>query len=441
MRQPSPPPVRSLGLDFGTTNSVAVFRGADGIRTASFPDAQENHSVFRTALSFWRDRETSSVNTEAGPWAIQRFIADPEACRFLQSFKTFAASAAFRSTIIHGKTYRFEDLMAAFIETMSGHADQTLIAPPQRLMMGRPVTFAGLSPKAALAEERYDAALAQAGFGEVHYVYEPVAAAFYFAQRLKRDATVLVADFGGGTSDFSIINFTLETDGIRAHPLAQSGVGIAGDRFDYRIIDNVASPTLGKGSRYKSFDKMLDVPSHYFANFARWNQLAVMKSGSTLRELRQLARASEEPERLEKLIEIIEEDLGYPLYKAVSETKFALSSQERARLTFHSGSIAIDAEVDRRDFERWIAPDIAEIEGAVEQALATAGLPATAIDKVFLTGGSSFVPAVRRLFEHRFGAKKIETGEQLLSIAYGLALIGEQEDLERWTVREPKVAA
>jgi len=245
-----------------------------------------------------------------------------------------------------------------------------------------------------------------------------------------------VADFGGGTSDFSIVRFAVGKQGLRAIPMARTGVGLAGDRFDFRIIDQVVSPRLGKGSRYKSFDKMLDFPAHYFANFAAWHQLAIMKSGPTLRELRQLARASDKPDELEMLITIIEEDLGYPLYKAVSETKLALSHDEEAQLSFNSAGVAIEARVTRREFERWIEPDLQRIDGAVEAALQQAGLAPHHIDKVFLTGGTSFVPAVRARFAARFGEERLETGDQLLSIAYGLALIGAQEDITPWTVRE-----
>jgi hypothetical chaperone protein len=332
------PSVRSLGLDFGTTNSVAAINRPDGsVATATFTHAGVSEATCRSALGFSRQPGAGETRIEVGPWAVERYLADPMDCRFLQSFKTFAASASFRSTIIHGRTYRYEDLMAAFLERMLAQADTPLEPETRRLVIGRPVAYAGHAPDPRLAEERYGAALAKCGIDEVHYVYEPVAAAFYYAQRLTRDATVLVADFGGGTSDFSIIRFALGRDGLKAVPLAKTGVGLAGDRFDYRIIDHVVSPKLGKGSRYKSFDKMLDFPSHYFANFAAWHQLAIMKSSQTLRELRQLARVSDTPEQLEMLITIIEEDLGYALYKAVSEAKFMLSREPVAELRFASG--------------------------------------------------------------------------------------------------------
>ena len=230
MARASLPP--TLGLDFGTTNSVAAL--ADRTRpgeviAVDFPDAAMRHSVFRTALEFWTEggREGRRTNVEAGPWAVAHWTDDPEGGRFLQSFKTFAASPSFRSTSIFGRAYRFEDLLSTFLDRLAVHADPDRLPLPRRLVVGRPVTFAGATPDPALAEARYDAAFRAAGFEEIHYVHEPVAAAFWFARGLKRDATVLVADFGGGTSDFSVVRFTVDGDGVHAHPLAQTGVGIA----------------------------------------------------------------------------------------------------------------------------------------------------------------------------------------------------------------------
>lgn len=428
----------AIGLDFGTTNTVlARPKPGGGAEAQMFRHENEEFSAFRSVLALWQERDEAglSTRTDAGPWAIERFIADPEDCRILQSFKTFAASKAFRNTTIAGRTYAFEDLLAAFFRKFCEHAGMGVETLPRRLILGRPVAFAGYNPDEALAAERYEAAFSQFGFTEIHHVYEPVAAAYFYAQRLKKDATVLVADFGGGTSDFSLIHFTRDAKGTVATPLAQSGVGVAGDTFDYRIIDAIVSPRLGKGTQYKSWGKILDVPGHYYANFARWNQLSIMKSRKTLTELGELARASLEPEKLEALIAFIDEDVGYPLYKAVSETKMRLSDAESATLHFSARDVTIEHTIRRADFEAWIARDLERIDMAVSAALTKAGLDETRVDKVFLTGGSSFVPAVRHRFEARFGAGKIETGEQLLSIAYGLALISASEDISRWTAQ------
>ena len=306
---------------------------------------------------------------------------------------------------------------------------------PRRVIVGRPVTFAGASPDPALALERYEAAFRRMGFEEILYAYEPVGAAFFFARGLERDATVLVGDFGGGTSDFSIIRFAREDGRVRATPLGRSGVGVAGDAFDYRIIDQLVSPALGKGSDYVSFGKVLPVPARYYGAFARWDQLALMKTSRTMREIRALIREASEPEKIERLIEMVDENYGYQLYRSVSALKEALSSHDRGEFRFEAGDISIVRQVERATFEDWIAPELALIEAAVDTALADAGLPPGAIDRVFLTGGSSLVPAVRAIFHRRFARERIETGAELESIASGLALIGREPDAERWTAR------
>jgi hypothetical chaperone protein len=199
------------------------------------------------------------------------------------------------------------------------------------------------------------------------------------------------------------------------------------------MIDNIVSPQIGKGSHFKSFDKVLEVPTSYYANFGRWNQLSIFKTSREFAELRKLVRTSLEPEKLETFIDLVDHDEGYPLYQAVSATKMALSAQEEAEFSFAPLGPGGRKTIHRRDFERWIADDLARIEGALDEVLEKTNMDAGTIDKVFLTGGTSFVPAVRRIFTERFDQDRIETGGELLSIAHGLALIGERDDIEQWT--------
>jgi hypothetical chaperone protein len=304
-----------------------------------------------------------------------------------------------------------------------------------QVIVGRPVTFAGAAPVEALALQRYETAFRRMGFTDILYAYEPVGAAFFFARELDHDATVLVGDFGGGTSDFSIIRFEREAGEIRAHALGRSGVGVAGDAFDYRIIDNLVSPALGKGSSYTSFGKVLPIPNRYYAAFARWDQLALMRASRDMREIRSLVRDATEPEKLSRLVETLDENYGYRLYRSVSRLKEALSAHEEAEFRFEAGSISLAGMVKRSTFERWIAPELALIEQAVDRALAAADLPPEGVDRIFLTGGSSLVPAVRAIFHRRFDPGRIETGAELESIASGLALMGRERDLTRWTTR------
>lgn len=426
---------KALGFDFGTTNSVLAASKGETTQSLSFTSSAGTSDTMRTALSFMKHPQlgASALKVEAGHAAIREFIDNPGDVRFLQSIKTFAASSLFQGTLIFAKRQNFEDLMRAFVNRIADYAGNGWEGGYNRLVVGRPVRFAGSTPDEALALERYNKALAAFDFPEIHFVYEPVAAAFYFAQSLKRDATVLVADFGGGTTDYSIIRFESHAGQLTAVPIGHSGVGVAGDHFDFRIIDNVVSPLIGKGTQFRSFDKLLDVPTSYYANFGRWNQLSIFKTLKDFSDLKQLVRSAVEPEKLERFVDLVDHDEGYPLYQAISAAKMRLSSE--AETEFHFAPLGEESRrtIRRADFESWIAPDIERIEGALDEVFETTGTKPGEIDKVFLTGGTSFVPAVRRLFESRFDKGDIESGGELLSIAHGLALIGERSDIDRWT--------
>jgi hypothetical chaperone protein len=426
---------RSIGLDFGTTNTVATMINASGQPEAlHFEHGGESLDAFRSVLCFWETLDQHNQtrgSVEAGPWAIDQFLELAGDCRFIQSFKTFAASPLFTDTRIQARRYKFEELLAIFLRRLRAHAGAAF---PGRVVIGRPVRFAGASPDETLARSRYEAALRAAGFEEIHHVYEPVAAAFFFAQRLEQDATILVADFGGGTSDFSVVRFRRGAHGLDYEPLAHSGVGVAGDAFDYRIVDQVVARAFGKGSEYMSWGKILPAPNGYFTKFSRWNELSIMRHSRDYRELEQLEKASLTPEKIRAFLNFLDADAGYAMNRAVSSVKLQLSQADTGMLSLHVAGVDIERWIKRADFEKWIAPELAEIDAAVDRALMAAKHSEAAIDRVFLTGGSSFVPAVRRQFETRFGAEKIETGDQLVSIAYGLALIAQEKQIERWAV-------
>jgi len=439
----------SLGIDFGTTNTVLSLAEASGpahlvkfpAPSSSLDGRVEDASVgelfaFRSCLSFYAPPDLPSERSiAAGPWAIEAYVEDPAETRFIQSFKSFAAQESFTETQILGRRYKFEDLLSTFLLKVRDYAGRELGELPERVIVGRPVRFVGGAPNEALALSRYETAFHRMGVKEVLYAYEPVGAAFFFARELDHDATVLVGDFGGGTSDFSIIRFERHAGEMRAIPLGRAGVGVAGDAFDYRIIDNLVSPELGKGGDYVSFGKNLPIPYKYYAAFARWDQLALLRASREMREIRKLEREAVEPEKIARLIETLDENYGYRLYRAVSKLKEALSSQPAAEFRFEAGSIGIVRDVERSTFEGWIAPEIAQIETAVDAALADAKLTADGVDRVFLTGGSSLVPAVREVFHRRFDLHRIETGAELESIAAGLALMARERDLSRWTTR------
>ncbi|WP_426956819.1 Hsp70 family protein [Muricoccus radiodurans] len=414
--QPATGPV--IGIDFGTTNSVVTALRPDGSAVTLRHDTEE---VFRSVLCFWSDPVSGAGRHAAGPAAIEAYLEEPLASRLIMSMKSYLAQRSFTETRIIGRRWTLESLIALFLrELLEPFRDELDGA---RVTVGRPVRFVGEGADDAFGEARLRAAFSAAGLPKVTVALEPAAAGQRFAAGIDRPATVLVGDFGGGTSDFSLLRFDPGPP-RRVTALGHAGVGLAGDAFDTRIIDRVISPLLGKGDSYRVMGKPLPVPPAWYSSFARWHRLPLMRGPKTLREISEVARTADHPERLRHLIRLIEDEAGYALYRAVSAAKVALSRSEATVLRFRHEDFVVEAPVTRVDFESWIAPDLARMEAAVEAALADAGLGPEGVDRVFLTGGTSLVPAVRAIFTRRFGAERVFGGGEFVSVAEGLALMG-----------------
>ncbi|HET6305545.1 MAG TPA: Hsp70 family protein [Rhodopila sp.] len=409
-----------IGVDFGTTNSVVTRLAPDGsVETVRHAFGVAEMDVIRSVLCFWNDgaKDRVVLRNAVGPAAIEAYLDDPLESRLMMSLKSYLAQRSFTDTRVFGRPFTLEGLIGLFL-------GQILPEPTDSLLVaGRPVRFAGDSADDAFGEERLRGAYAAAGWADIQTALEPEAAGYRFARTLSAPATVLIGDFGGGTSDFSVMRF--EPGSTRpVTALGHAGVGIAGDTFDYRIVDHVVSPRLGKGTTYRPGGTDLPVPPEYYSSFARWHRLSLMRAPKTLRDIEAVARSARYPDRLQALLRLIRDELGYELYRTVSGVKAELSRNDTATLCFRHADFAIEETISRRDFEVWIAPDIDRLAATVDLALAQAGLAMDAIDRVFLTGGTSMVPAVRALFTSRFGAERVTGGGEFVSVAEGLALIG-----------------
>jgi hypothetical chaperone protein len=404
--------VQAIGVDFGTTNSVVAALDPEGAtHTLRLP--RHDAEVIRSVLCFWQ--EEGRIAHAAGPDAIAQYLEDPLFCRLILSLKSHLASRSFTETRILNRTHTAERLVAMFLQALLEG-----VAPGVPLIAGRPVRFVGETADDALGQARLRAGFAAAGRPEITLALEPEAAGYRFARTLDRAATVLVADFGGGTSDFSLLRFEPGPRGCSGvEALGHAGLGIAGDALDARIMDRVVSPALGKGGFYTVMGKPLPIPPHWYSGFSQWHRLSMMRAPRTLRDIAEVARTAEHPEQLRHLLALIESEAGYGLYRAVSGVKAALSTVPKATLRFAEAGFSIEARITRADFEAWIAPDLARMEAAMEQAVGN-----EPVDRVFLTGGTSLVPAVRAIFERRFGADRVSAGGEFVSVAEGLALIG-----------------
>jgi hypothetical chaperone protein len=295
-------------------------------------------------------------------------------------------------------------------------------------LAGRPVRFVGAESDAddAYAVSRLRGAFALAGFESVEFELEPIAAAYSYESTLGHDELILIGDFGGGTSDFSLLRVG---PGVRRRGrspedmLGISGVALAGDAFDARIVRKLVSPALGSNSFTLSMNKMLPaVPAWIYSNLERWHYLSFLRTRDVKEILRSARLRALEPEKVEALNQLIEEDLGYQLHQAVQRVKFELSRSDAAEFRFSDGSIDLRIPVARADFEDWIADELHAIEASVDSLVQSSGIAPGQVDRVFLTGGSSFVPAVRRIFRKRFGDDRVSSGNEFTSVALGLAL-------------------
>jgi hypothetical chaperone protein len=418
-----------VGIDFGTTNSaIAVANGAGPARTLAMPanPGTRDQAWWRTILFFERSDRVGELAVSAGARAIARFAETEGDGRLIQSIKSHLASASFKATQILGRRFTLEMLVGAFLTRLRWAAESELGG---RAVVGRPVRYWGSrAPEDNdRAIERMRAALALAGFDEVVFEFEPIAAALQYATRLDRDELVLIADFGGGTSDFSLIRVGPGVDpGDASAILATGGVAIGGDNFDARIIDAAVAPRLGKGTEFS--DEMgarAPVPPWLYSHLRRWHHLSFLRAPKTSALLERIHTGADEREAIAAFIHVVDNELGLPLHRSVENAKVALSADDRAALTFHDDPVRIDADLARDGFESWIDPELESIDATVTEVLDQAG-GATDIDRVFATGGSSLVPVVRAMLAARFGADRVVGGEELTSVAGGLAIRARQ---------------
>lgn len=416
-----------VGLDFGTTNSSIAISDSDGhVRLARFPYSGGTTESFRSLLYLERLRENTRlvIKSWSGPAGVDHYLQSDEKGRLMQSLKSFLTSRSLQSTEVLGRRFKLEDLIGRIVADIRKGYEEQFGPLPDRLIVGRPVRFVGSESESddEYAQSRLRSALEQAGFRGVEFEYEPIGAAYHYESTLNHDELVLIGDFGGGTTDFSLLRVGPSARNKPREIIGTEGLGIAGDSFDAKIIRHLVSPALGAGSMLQSGDKLLPVPNWVYFKLERWHHLSFLKSGETLNMLQGVAAQAVKGDAIRALIYLVKHDLGYHLHRAVQRVKVTLSHAYQTHFSFSDGDAQLQAEVTRGEFEDWIAEELQEITERLDALLGKTGTAASAIDRVFLTGGSSFVPSVRQIFERRFGREKIRAGDEFTSVARGLAL-------------------
>ena len=420
----------AIGIDFGTTNSsIACADCSDEVQLAKFPYLGGVIDAYRSLLYLQqaKERGANTLKSWTGPEGIEQYLSADTKGRLIQSLKSFLTSRNLQSTEVFGRRHTLEDLIARILRDLRKKAELQFGPNISSAVVGRPVHFVGAenSEDDGYAEGRLRSAFESAGFESVEFEMEPIAAAHYYESTLDHNELILIGDFGGGTSDFSLVHVgptvRRANDGS-GNIVGNAGVGIAGDAFDAKIIRHLVSPALGAGSQLRSLGKILTVPNWVYIRLERWHHLSLLKARDVLEMLRGVKAQSLEPEKIGALIHFIKEDLGFHLHRAVQKVKSDLSNAPLATFQFSDGFVDLEAPVERASFEDWISEELGQISRCVDTLLTSSGVLPKDVNMVFLTGGSSFVPAVRRIFETRFGKERIRGGNEFTSVARGLAL-------------------
>jgi hypothetical chaperone protein len=421
----------AIGVDFGTTNSSIACADRSGeVQLAQFPYLGSLTDSYRSLLYLQQTKVggANRLKSWTGPEGIEQYLSADVKGRLIQSLKSFLSSRNLHSTEVFGRRHTIEDLIARILRDLREKAEHQFGIKIRSAVVGRPVHFVGAENQEddIYAEGRLRLAFESAGYESVGFEMEPVAAAHYYESTLDHDELILIGDFGGGTSDFSLVHVgpTVRQRGkesVSGRIVGNAGVGIAGDAFDAKIIRHLVSPALGAGSQLRSLGKILTVPNWVYIRLERWHHLSLLRGREVLEMLKGVQAQSLEPEKIAALIHFIKEDLGFHLHRAVQKVKNDLSNTPQATFQFSDGFVDLEAAVKRATFEEWISEELERIAGCVDSLLTSSGVLPKDIDMVFLTGGSSFVPAVRRIFETRFG-KRIRGGNEFTSVARGLAL-------------------
>lgn len=408
------------GVDFGTSNSaIAIMK--DGQERVMRGRSQEDKT--ESSILFFPKWEMGVHYV--GEEALAQYLAGGMEGRLIQSIKSILPDALFKSTWIHGEQYEIDDLVALIIQHLKRKADASTNANVTKAVLGRPAVFSEKPEEDQIAEQRLRSAALKAGFKEVHFQLEPIAAAFSYELRIHRPEIVLVADLGGGTSDFTIMRLDpkkISSKDRATDILATGGIHIGGNDFDSAIMWHKLVRHFGYEAQYKTWDKWLELPVHLFRRLCQWERIPFFKTRDTRQMLESFLFSTNNKEAVARLITLIEKDLGFSLFKAIEAAKKKLSQQDAAMIDFERLNINIHEPMTRSEFDGFIREDMEKFENYLATFLAKAEFGEHNIDTVFITGGSSLVPALRELFIKKFGASKIRGGETFTSVASGLAL-------------------
>jgi hypothetical chaperone protein len=414
------------GLDFGTSNTT--LGTLDG-QTPVLVALEAGQTTIPSAIFYEVDGAVL-----IGRRAIEAYV-DGAPGRLMRSLKSVLGTALIDETTRLGRERTsFRDVIAYYLGAVKRRAEQAIDRELRDVVHGRPVHFVDNAPDAdRKAEETLRQIAREVGFDDVTFQFEPIAAALDYERQITAEEVALIADIGGGTSDFSIVRLGPERHNKAnrsADILANDGVRIGGTDFDRQLSLGVVMPLFGFGSAMNR--PGLDVPSSYFHDLATWSSINRMYEPSVLADIRQVRREASEPELLERLMRVVEEQRGHTLLMEVEEAKIALSDKRRADIPLEWVMPGLNAAISRPDLVSHTKQFAERIAARIKNCLTQARLSAGDIDAVFLTGGSVQLAHVRNAIKKAVPSARLVEGDTFGAVGKGLTL----EALRRYGPRE-----
>ncbi|MCK0196932.1 Hsp70 family protein [Ancylobacter sp. 6x-1] len=406
----------ACGLDFGTSNTTLGLAGANGPHLA----ALEGEAVAVPSALFYDRSGTPTI----GRAAIARYVGGEDG-RLLRSIKSVLGSALIEEKTQVGRSaIGFREVIADFLRMVKARAEQAEDRALDAVVLGRPVFFVDND---AAGNARAEAVLreiaAKIGFSEISTQYEPIAAAFDYEQQVRAEEIALIADIGGGTSDFSVVRLSPERHRAvdrAADILANDGVRIGGTDFDRHLSLGELMPLLGYRSPMKRAGR--DVPSGYFHELATWSRINRLYNARTLRELAEVRREAARPELVDRLIHVLAEERGHTLAMEAEAAKITLSDAPEARVELGWLEPGLHSDIAAPALVSHTAELARRIAARVETCVKAAGLGVGDIDALFLTGGSTRLPHVRAAIVAAAPEARVVEGDTFGSVGTGLAI-------------------
>jgi len=416
-------------IDFGTSNSAIALPDAAG--GVSLVELEPGHRTMPTAVFYAVEGAGphDEMPRHYGRAAIAAYIDGLDG-RLMRSMKSVLGSALIETStdVGGGRAVRFIDVIGGYLRHLKQLAEAQAGAPLKRVVLGRPVFFVDDdAARDAQAQAALEAAARSVGFEEISFQYEPIAAALDFEQQAEREQRVLVADIGGGTSDFSIVRVGPERRLRRERKddiLASHGVHIAGTDFDRHVELLSILPACG----YKSYgpsargEAPREVPNRVYFDLATWHLINTVYAPARVAELRRMRSFYADTRLHDRLMRVVTERLGHALAGLAEDAKIAVA--EGGQTEIDLGLIERDLSVglDEREAAAAIDADLQRIVDAAGETLRQAGLKAEEVDVLYFTGGSTGLTPLTERIAARFPSARAMRGDRFASVAQGLGV-------------------